>query len=66
MNEELKLNFTDSSPAKETRGSVIGWGTMLQGGRSRVRFPMSLDSASNRNEYQESSWGVKGGRPVGA
>jgi hypothetical protein len=24
-----------------------------------------LDSASNRNEYQESSWGVKGGRGVG-
>jgi hypothetical protein len=22
------------------------------------------DSASNRNGYQESSWGVKGGRPV--
>jgi hypothetical protein len=26
------------------RGSVVGWGTMLQAGRSRVRFPMrSLD-----------------------
>jgi hypothetical protein len=23
-----------------------------------------VDSASNRNEYQESSWGVKGGRPA--
>jgi hypothetical protein len=23
-----------------------------------------VDSASNRNEYQESSWGVKGGRRV--
>jgi hypothetical protein len=23
-----------------------------------------IDSASNRNEYQESSWGVKGGRRV--
>jgi hypothetical protein len=23
-----------------------------------------VDSASNRNEYQESSWGVKGGRHV--
>jgi hypothetical protein len=22
------------------RGSVVGWGTMLQAGRSRVRFPM--------------------------
>jgi hypothetical protein len=28
----------------EARGSVVGWGTMLQTGRSRVRFPMtSLD-----------------------
>jgi hypothetical protein len=26
------------------RGSVVGWGTMLQAGRSRVRVPMSLDS----------------------
>jgi hypothetical protein len=58
----------------EARGSVVGWGTMLQARRSRVWFPMgSLDfsidiifkphydsvvgSASNRNEYQESSWG---------
>jgi hypothetical protein len=24
------------------RGSVVGWGTVLQGGRSRVQFPMSL------------------------
>jgi hypothetical protein len=53
---------------------------MLQAGRSRVRFPMrwiffnlpnpsnrygsGVYSASNRNEYQESSWGVKGGRPA--
>jgi hypothetical protein len=50
---------------------------MLQAGRSRVRVPMrwnfssfqphygpEVDSASNRNEYQESSWGVKGGRCV--
>jgi hypothetical protein len=49
---------------------------MPQAGRSRVSFPMeSLDffnwpnpssrtmaSASNRNEYQESCWGVNGGR----
>jgi hypothetical protein len=50
---------------------------MLQAGRSRARFPMrSLDfsidlkshygpgveSASNRNEYQESFWGK--GRPA--
>jgi hypothetical protein len=53
---------------------------MLQAGRQRVRVPMGwffsiylsfqphygpgVDSASNRNEYQESSWGVKGGRSV--
>jgi hypothetical protein len=24
------------------RGSVVGWGTMLQTGRSQIRFPMSL------------------------
>jgi hypothetical protein len=61
-----------------TRGSVVDWGTMLQAGRSRVRVPMrwiffstfqphygpGVDSASNRNEYQESYWGVKGGRCV--
>jgi hypothetical protein len=63
------------------RGSAVGWGTMLQAGRSRVLFPMRsldfsielnlpahydtvVDSASNRNEYQGSSWGVKGGRRV--
>jgi hypothetical protein len=62
-------------------GSVLGWGTMLQAGRSRVRFskrsldfPIDLilpaalwpwvDSASNRNEHQESSWGLKGCRRV--
>jgi hypothetical protein len=54
-----------------------GCGTMLQAGRSRVRVPMrwilssfqphygpGVDSASNRNEYQEPSWGEKGGRRV--
>jgi hypothetical protein len=47
--------------------------TILQAGRSGVRVPMrwnfssfqphygpGVDSASNRNEYQEPSWGVKG------
>jgi hypothetical protein len=30
------------------RGSVVGWGTMLQAGRPRVRFPMrSLDFSIN-------------------
>jgi hypothetical protein len=28
-----------SLPLVEARGSVVGWGTMLQGERSRVRFP---------------------------
>jgi hypothetical protein len=59
------------------RGSVVSWGTMLQAGRSRVRVPMrwnfssfqphygpGVDSASNRNKYQEPSWGVKSGRRV--
>jgi hypothetical protein len=33
---------------------------------SVARWPdPGVDSASNRNEYQESSWGVKGGRRVG-
>jgi hypothetical protein len=27
----------------EARGSVVGWGTMPQAGRSRVRFSMPLD-----------------------
>jgi hypothetical protein len=31
------------------RGSVVGWGTMLQAGRSRVRFPMRLDFFSLPN-----------------
>jgi hypothetical protein len=51
---------------------------MLQAGSSRVRDPMRwilsifqphngpvIDSPSNKNEYQESSWGVNGGRRVG-
>jgi hypothetical protein len=60
------------------RGSIVGWGTMLQAGRSRgfrflikslnfsfqVHYGSGFDLASNGNEYQESSWGVKGGRHV--
>jgi hypothetical protein len=30
-----------TSKRSEARGSVVGWGTTLQAGRSRVRFPMS-------------------------
>jgi hypothetical protein len=67
-------NHTANSGAN---GSVVGWGTMLQAGRSRVRVPMRLnfssfqshygpgvDSDSNRNEYQEPSWGVRSGQRV--
>jgi hypothetical protein len=61
-------------------GSIVGWGTMLQAGRSWVQALMRwifqliwpfqphygprVDSASNRNECQESSWGIKDGRRV--
>jgi hypothetical protein len=58
------------------RGNVVGSGIMLQAGWSRVPVPIRrtssidlihtaslVDSASNRNEYQESSWGCKG-RPA--
>jgi hypothetical protein len=55
--------------------SVIDWGTMLQAGRSRVLFPIRLLDFSVDliipaalwpwgKEYQESSWGLKGGRRV--
>jgi hypothetical protein len=50
-------------------GGVVGGGTVLQTGRSRVLFPMvsleffmggpGVDSASNRKEYQEYFLGVK-------
>jgi hypothetical protein len=56
-------------------GSIVGWGTMIQAGRSRFWVPMrwifsiylilqlhyspGVDSASNKNEYQESSWGTR-------
>jgi hypothetical protein len=30
------------------RGSIVGWGTMLQAGRARVRFPRSLDFLIDR------------------
>jgi hypothetical protein len=74
---DLKFKYIKIVPG--ARGSVVGWGTMLQAGRSWVRVPMrwnfssfqphygvhpGVHSASNRNEYQEPSWGVKGGRRV--
>jgi hypothetical protein len=61
-------------------GSVVGWGTMLKpedrGIESRwgeffqctysfrPQYGPGVNSASNRNDYHESSWGVKGGRGV--
>jgi hypothetical protein len=36
--------FNNSKICLGERGSIVGWGTMLQAGRSRVRFPIrSLD-----------------------
>jgi hypothetical protein len=71
-------NFIQKNSPWGVRGSVVGWGTMLQAGRSRHWVPMKwifqftesfqshygpgVDSASKRNEYQESSWRVRGGR----
>jgi hypothetical protein len=72
MCSETILSCSDS------RGSVVGWCTMLQDWRPRVPSPMrSLDlfsiyiilpvalwpsdglshSATNKTEYQKSSWG---------
>jgi hypothetical protein len=63
-----------------SRGGAVIWDTALQAGRSRVRFPMvsltffhwhnpfcrtMVESASNRNEYQEYFLGGKGGRCAG-
>jgi hypothetical protein len=55
------LEFRSVILKKGARGGAVGWGTALQTGRSRVRFPMVLsfrphygpgvDSASNRNVY---------------
>jgi hypothetical protein len=36
------IEYTESS-MKGARGSVAGWNMMLHAGRSRARFPMSLD-----------------------
>jgi hypothetical protein len=45
-------------------GSVIGWGTMLQAGLSRVRFPMkSLDFFNWRNS-SSSTMALRSSKPV--
>jgi hypothetical protein len=62
------------------RGSVVDWGIMLQAGKSEFKprwgwyfevtnlfhpqYGPVVDSVSNRNEYQESFWGVEGARRV--
>jgi hypothetical protein len=62
----------------EVHGGALGWGTALKAGSSRVLFPMvpltlffrprygrGVESASNRNAYQEYFLRCKGGRCVG-
>jgi hypothetical protein len=63
---------------QSTCGATFAWGTALIVGRSRVRFPMvslesfidtmapGVDSASNRNEYQEYFLGGGGVKAAGA
>jgi hypothetical protein len=42
--QKCVARFFYNSPIPIARGNAVGWGTMLQAGRSRVRFPMrSLD-----------------------
>ena len=71
----LRLSLIYLQERKEVsgaRGGAVGWGTELQAGRSRVRFPMmsltesfrphcipGVDSIFNRKEYQEYSWRIK-------
>jgi hypothetical protein len=80
MQRKNKNILTCTDKIRGARGNIVGWGTMLQAGRSRVRFPMrslnffqfilyfqphfgpEVDSTSNRNKYQESSWGGGGGK----
>jgi hypothetical protein len=69
--EKIKLSLF-AIAWREARGSVVGWGTMLQAGRSRVRFPMrslhpliALGSTQPLTEMSTRSLpGVKGGRRV--
>ena len=50
-------------------GGAVGWGTALQAGRSRIRFPMEslvffITLACNRNKYQGYLLGRKGDRHI--
>jgi hypothetical protein len=61
------LSYTQKLPGSSgLRSGAVGWGTVLQVGRSRIRIPMvsleffididcgpGVDSASKRNDYQE-------------
>jgi hypothetical protein len=77
----LNFNFNTFLIILGARSGIVGWGTMLQAGRSWDRilmgwifsiyltfqpyYGLGVDSASNRNEYLETSWGgVKGSRHI--
>jgi hypothetical protein len=67
INFKLFRKLLSAYNLRGAQGSVVGSGTMLQAGRSPVRVPdevdffnlpnPGIDSASNRNDYQESFWG---------
>ena len=42
-------------------GGPVGWGTVPQAGTSRFRFPLGVNSDSNRNGYRGCLMGVKAG-----
>jgi hypothetical protein len=42
LNKALIFKFLSDFLIGNVGGRVVGWGTMLQAGRLRVRFPMSL------------------------
>jgi hypothetical protein len=47
------------------RGSIVGWGTMLQAGKSRVRFPMrSLDFFFNLPNHSSRTIALKSTQPL--
>jgi hypothetical protein len=72
----FKIIFPSRPGARGSIVGWGSWGTVLEAGRSRGRVPMrwffqfiksfqphfgpGVDSASNKNEYQESSWGANG------